>query len=71
MNVLAPQKRLAVIGALVEGNSIRSVERLTGIHRDTIEIDRNQKALESGGRGFESRQAHFFPLDKIKKQFIL
>ena len=25
-----------VIGALVEGSSIRSVERMTGIHRDTI-----------------------------------
>ena len=25
-----------VISALVEGNSIRSVERMTGIHRDTI-----------------------------------
>jgi hypothetical protein len=25
-----------VIAALVEGNSIRSVERMTGIHRDTI-----------------------------------
>jgi len=24
------------IGALAEGNSIRSVERMTGIHRDTI-----------------------------------
>jgi IS1 family transposase len=36
MNVLKPGKQLAVISALVEGNSIRSVERMTGIHRDTI-----------------------------------
>ena len=25
-----------MIGALVEGNSIRSIERMTGVHRDTI-----------------------------------
>src|SRR3989338_1897287 len=36
MNLLAPEKRLAVLAALVEGNSIRSIERLTGVHRDTI-----------------------------------
>lgn len=36
MNVLKKDKQLAVIGALVEGNSIRSTERMTGVHRDTI-----------------------------------
>lgn len=36
MNVLPAEKQLAVISALVEGNSIRSVERMTGVHRDTI-----------------------------------
>jgi predicted nucleic acid-binding protein len=36
MNVLKAEKQLAVISALVEGVSIRSIERLTGIHRDTI-----------------------------------
>ena len=36
MNVLPLEKQFAVIGALCEGMSIRSVERLTGIHRDTI-----------------------------------
>lgn len=36
MNVLRTEKKLAVIGALLEGNSIRSVERMTGVHRDTI-----------------------------------
>ena len=29
-------RRTQVIAALVEGNSIRSIERMTGIHRDTI-----------------------------------
>ena len=36
MNVLPTEKQVAVIGALCEGLSIRSVERLTGIHRDTV-----------------------------------
>ena len=35
-NVLPIDKRIAVIGALAEGSSIRSIERITGIHRDTI-----------------------------------
>jgi IS1 family transposase len=36
MNVLAQDRKLAVIAAHVEGNSIRSIERMTGVHRDTI-----------------------------------
>lgn len=36
MNVLPRSKQLAVLGALVEGNSIRSTERMFGVHRDTI-----------------------------------
>jgi len=35
-NVLDKEKQIAVIAALAEGSSIRSVERMTGIHRDTI-----------------------------------
>lgn len=35
-NVLNTDKQIAVIGALAEGSSIRSIERLTGVHRDTI-----------------------------------
>ncbi len=36
MNRLKPDKQEAVIAALVEGASIRSIERMTGVHRDTI-----------------------------------
>lgn len=36
MNKLKAQKKEAVISALVEGNSIRSTERMIGVHRDTI-----------------------------------
>jgi IS1 family transposase len=35
-NVLNIDKKIAVIGALAEGSSIRSIERITGVHRDTI-----------------------------------
>lgn len=36
MNILKREKQETAIAALVEGTSIRSVERMTGIHRDTI-----------------------------------
>jgi IS1 family transposase len=35
-NVLSTDKKIAVIGGLAEGSSIRSIERITGVHRDTI-----------------------------------
>jgi IS1 family transposase len=35
-NILSTDKQIAVIGALAEGSSIRSIERITGVHRDTI-----------------------------------
>lgn len=35
-NVLGTDKKIAIIGALTEGSSIRSIERMTGVHRDTI-----------------------------------
>ena len=36
MNKLKPETQAAVLNGLCEGASIRSVERLTGVHRDTI-----------------------------------
>jgi IS1 family transposase len=35
-NVLSTEKQAAIIAALAEGSSIRSIERITGVHRDTI-----------------------------------
>jgi IS1 family transposase len=35
-NNLPMEKKIAAVAALAEGTSIRSVERMTGIHRDTI-----------------------------------
>lgn len=36
MNRTPLARRTQIIGALVEGNSIRSTERMTNTHRDTI-----------------------------------
>ena len=36
MNVLSNEKKLLILSSLVEGNSIRSIERISGVHRDTI-----------------------------------
>ncbi len=35
-NILNTDKQIVVISALAEGSSIRSIERMTGVHRDTI-----------------------------------
>jgi IS1 family transposase len=35
-NVLDSKKQVAIISALAEGSSIRSIERITSVHRDTI-----------------------------------
>jgi hypothetical protein len=36
MNVLSKEKQAQIISCLVEGNSIRSTERMANTHRDTI-----------------------------------
>lgn len=36
MNKLSNEKQIMIASMLVEGNSIRSIERVTGVHRDTI-----------------------------------
>jgi len=35
-NVLGTDEQIGIIGSLCEGSSIRSIERTTGVHRDTI-----------------------------------
>ena len=35
-NVLPIEKQTAIIGSLCEGSSIRAIERMTGVHRDTV-----------------------------------
>ena len=36
MNILPTEKQVVIVSALTEGCSIRAIERLTGVHRDTI-----------------------------------
>jgi len=36
MNTLNIDEKTSVINALIEGCSVRSMERMTGVHRDTI-----------------------------------
>jgi len=35
-NILDIEKQITVISALAEGSSIRSIDRVTGIHRETV-----------------------------------
>lgn len=35
-NVLSKDKQITITAALAEGSSIRSIERMTNVHRDTI-----------------------------------
>lgn len=46
MNTLSADKKIAVISALVEGNSIRSVSRMTDVDRNAI----NSLLLRTGDR---------------------
>jgi IS1 family transposase len=61
MNVLSTEQKLAVLAAMVEGNSIRSTERMTGVHRDTImrlvvQTGQNcERVLNQKMRGIRSR----------------
>lgn len=49
MNRLPIERRAQIIHALVEGNSIRSTERMTNVHRDTI-----MRLLVEVGKGCET-----------------
>jgi transposase-like protein len=68
MNALRLEKKIAVISAMVEGCSIRSVERMTGIHRDTIMRlivntgENCSRMMDMKMRGLQSR---FIQVDEI------
>ena len=61
MNKLKMEKQIQILSALVEGNSIRSTERMTNVHRDTIMRlfvrvgDKCQKIMDEKMRNFHSR----------------
>src|SRR6266851_1905658 len=35
-NILPTEKKVLAVAMLAEGSSIRSIERITGVHRDTL-----------------------------------
>jgi len=50
MNKLSIEKQTLILQSLCEGNSIRSIERITNTHRDTIVrllVSAGQKAQET------------------------
>ena len=64
-NILSLEKQTAVISSLAEGSSIRSIERITGIHRDTImrlgvKVGQNCAAImDSQMKNLETRVLQF------------
>jgi transposase len=67
-NVLPKEKQIAVIAALAEGSSIRAIERMTGINRNTImnlgvRVGQGcAKVLDAKMRGLT---CHFLQFDEI------
>src|SRR5438093_2209839 len=51
MNKLSPERRAQVVAALVEGNSIRSTVRMTGVAKNTV-----VKLLRNLGRACDEYQ---------------
>jgi IS1 family transposase len=68
MNTLSLEKKLAVISALVEGNSMRSTARMTGVDRNTINSlllragERCQRIMDERMRNLE---CHYLQVDEI------
>jgi IS1 family transposase len=56
VNILSPEQQTTIIAALCDGCSIRAVERMTGIHRDTIM--RLGARVGTGALAFHDRTMH-------------
>ena len=63
MNILPFEKQIAIIAALSEGCSIRSTERLTGVHRDTIM--RLAARVGFGAIKFHDRTVHSLQVPRL------
>lgn len=59
MNILRPEKQETAIAALVEGASIRSIERMTGIRRFTRLTNAFSKKLENLKAAVALHFAHY------------
>ena len=69
MSILKVVKKEQIISALVEGNSIRSIERMTGVHRDTIV--RLSVRAGSGCKEITSQYLQDLPCENIHVDKIL
>lgn len=56
MNILSPEQQTTIIAALCDGCSIRAVERMSGVHRDTIM--RLGVRVGTGALAFHDRTMH-------------
>ena len=62
MNITPKEKQIQVLNALIEGCSMRSTERMTGVHRDTIMRllvktgGKCQKIIDKYLRGFHCKK---------------
>ncbi len=64
MNRLNLETQTAVISSLVEGSSIRSVERMTGVHRDTI--TRLMVRVGETCQGIANEMMHDLPCQRVE-----
>lgn len=68
MNTLPVHKQILILSSLVEGNSIRSIERITGVHRDTIMrvlVSAGKKALEIHDSTMINLKSNLIQVDEI------
>ena len=64
VHILPREKQIEVLHHLVEGNTLRSTARLTGVHRTTI----MNLAVQFGGqcKSFMDRQLHGLTLRHVE-----
>jgi IS1 family transposase len=67
-NILKPEKRLKVLAALVDGNSERACERMTGVNRETV--GRFALRLGTAAQSLHNMQAHDLSISLIEQDEI-
>jgi hypothetical protein len=68
MNKLTTEERTRVVAALVEGNSLRAVTRMTGVHRTTIQnllVDLGKACSEFQDKAFQNLSCKRIHCDEI------
>src|ERR1041385_5017188 len=68
MNKLSSDERKRVVAALVEGNSLRSVTRMTGVHRTTVMnllVDLGRECSNYQNRVFRNLKCKRLQCDEI------